>query len=231
MLAVLLLIGNHAKIVKGQAVRNDSDTGEGLSDYICDRSQKARDYSGLTGSIALTRFSVGFNDSLHTARFGYSLGAGIRCVLPGGRVSLGIGGALAITDVGGLDSRSHRYSFSRMDVSITATYTVFQHGLRIFVATTPLKRWAVRTSERHGADETVLANFRDGGTQRPLTFGLELPIRRRRSGLLISFTSLSGTFSRREHLGDSSSVKMTYSGSQITVGWSGPIGTVDLPWR
>ncbi|MCC7054855.1 MAG: hypothetical protein IT355_16405 [Gemmatimonadaceae bacterium] len=191
------------------------------------------DYTGLTGDVALARFVTSLDGSMPAPRTGLSLGVGVRTSLRIPHLTLTAAVRVAVSDIAGVGTRPADRAIARVEFLPELGYTVrFRHlRVRPLLGYTPCATWSLTTAEVWPAGGTGARNFRDARPRQALSMGLELPLPGRQSGVQLRFYRLSGRFTKEESRRTVTPVAIRYRGSLLTIGWSGPISEVSLPWR
>jgi hypothetical protein len=190
------------------------------------------EYVGPVGELALARFLAGIDNGAATPRSGFSLGGGWR--LPTGveHFTLTLTARITVTDVAGVSESSSAFSLARLELQSALGYALRLHSIRFrpFLGLTP-SRASVTTADVPHLGAGSARNLRDSRPARVVSFGIELPYRSRQSGVVIRFNRFAGTFRQAELRGTVRPAKIPYAGTLLTIGWSGPVNEIGLPWR
>ena len=190
------------------------------------------DYAGLTGDVSLARFVTSLDGSASTPRTGLSLGVGFRTRLPIPHLTLTAAVRVAVSDIAGVGNRRADRAVARVELLPELGYTLTIRRLRVrpLLGFTPRATWSATMVEDWTEGGTGVRNLRDSRPRQATSFGIELPFRDRQSGVQLRFYRLSGRFTTEESRDTITSAAVRYRGSLLTIGWSGPMSTVSLPW-
>ena len=182
--------------------------------------------TGMVGAVFFAPMTLSRAGTSAGERGGGGLRIGFRARLPAfvpNTMRLGLDGAIAITDFGGVNTTKETYAFSSADVGPTLSVRVARR-----VRTYAFMRTGKHTAEF--VEDGVVWNYAAGlGTATGL--GVELPITPEGRGLDVSVQWLRGRFGSRERLGViEPSATLRYDAWRATIGWSGPM-TISAPWR